>query len=308
MCLTGGAQARPSTLLAPTTASEAGLAPAPSCGQLFQGFLLGLTAAALPLARRMVVEKHRWLSGAEFTDLLGLCQFLPGGNIINLSVALGMKFRGPRGAFSALMGLILAPSIIVVLLGMVYDRFQNDHVQHLFAGLAAAAALLISMAVKIGLPVIKRRDWLAGVVATACFICIAVLRIPLLPTMAVLTPLSKDDDADAVGAGPDLHAAVRAGGWRQHHPAGNAAAGRRCARLDDGRRLFRAVRAGAGGAGAQSHGGHAGGLARGRLVRHAGHHPGQVRAVLDHYRDRAGIGNASRTGPGAASCRPASFP
>lgn len=37
---------------------------------------------------------------------------------------------------------------------------------------------------------IKRRDWLAGVVATACFICIAVLRIPLLPTMAVLTPLS----------------------------------------------------------------------------------------------------------------------
>ena len=50
--------------------------------------------------------------------------------------------------------------------------------------------LLISMAVKIGLPVIKRRDWLAGVVATACFICIAVLRIPLLPTMAVLTPLS----------------------------------------------------------------------------------------------------------------------
>ena len=75
-----------------------------------------------------------------------------------------MKFRGPRGAFSALMGLILAPSIIVVLLGMVYDRFQNDpHVQHLFAGLAAAAAgLLISMAVKIGLPVIKRRDWLAA--------------------------------------------------------------------------------------------------------------------------------------------------
>jgi chromate transporter len=171
---------------APST-SEADLRPPPTCGQLFYGFLmLGLTAfgGALPLARRMVVEKHRWLSGAEFTDLLGLCQFLPGGNIINLSVALGMKFRGPRGAFAALMGLILAPSAIVVLLGMVYDRFQNDpHIQHLFAGLAAAAAgLLISM--------VKRRDWLAGVVATACFIAIAVLRIPLLPTMAVLTPLS----------------------------------------------------------------------------------------------------------------------
>ncbi|MGV2897250.1 chromate transporter [Achromobacter sp. AGC78] len=179
--------AAPSTL-------EAANRPPPTCGQLFTGFLmLGLTAfgGALPLARRMVVEKHGWLSGAEFTDLLGLCQFLPGGNIINLSVALGMKFRGPRGAFAALMGLILAPSAIVILLGMVYDRFQHDpHIQHLFAGLAAAAGLLISMAVKIGVPVIKRRDWLAGVVATLCFVAIAVLRIPLLPTMAVLTPLS----------------------------------------------------------------------------------------------------------------------
>jgi chromate transporter len=179
---------------APST-TEAALRPPPTCGQLFYGFLmLGLTAfgGALPLARRMVVEKHRWLSGPEFTDLLGLCQFLPGGNIINLSVALGMKFRGPRGAFAALMGLILAPSIIVIMLGMVYDRFQDDpHIQHLFAGLAAAAAgLLISMAVKIGTPVFKRRDWLAGAVATVCFIAIAVLRIPLLPTMAVLTPLS----------------------------------------------------------------------------------------------------------------------
>lgn len=167
----------------------------PDIADLFGGFLtLGLIGfgGVLPLARRMIVEERGWLSAQEFADLLGLCQFLPGGNIINLSVALGMKFRGPRGAFAALMGLILAPSAIVVLLGMVYDRFQNDpHIQHLFAGLAAAAAgLLISMAVKIGVPVLKRRDWLAGLVATACFIAIAVLRIPLLPTMAVLTPLS----------------------------------------------------------------------------------------------------------------------
>ncbi|MGN6661902.1 MAG: chromate transporter, partial [Achromobacter mucicolens] len=67
----------------------------------------------------------------------------------------------------------------------------DPDIQHMFAGRAGAAAgLLISMAVKIGMPVVKRRDWLAGVVATACFIAIAVLRIPLLPTMLVLTPLS----------------------------------------------------------------------------------------------------------------------
>lgn len=176
-----------------TSESSPALAPCPTVGALFYGFFcLGITAfgGALPLARHMIVEKRRWLSANEFTELLGLCQFLPGGNIINLSVALGMKFRGPKGAFAALMGLIAAPSVIVVLLGMVYGRYQHDpQVQHLFAGLAAAAAgLLISMAIKIGRPL--RRNPAGLLVALLCFLAIAVFRFPLLWTMLILTPLS----------------------------------------------------------------------------------------------------------------------
>ncbi|AOB25884.1 MULTISPECIES: chromate transporter [Bordetella] len=177
----------------PTDSDASSLATPPSCGALFNGFFwLGVTAfgGALPLARSMMVERRRWLSPDEFTDLLGLCQFLPGGNIINMSVAVGMKFRGPRGAFAALMGLILAPSIIVILLGMVYQRYEQDpRVQHLFTGLAAAAAgLLVSMALKIARPL--RGKWAGIAIAAACFVAIALLRLPLLPTMLVLTPLS----------------------------------------------------------------------------------------------------------------------
>jgi chromate transporter len=167
--------------------------PAPTSKELFTGFLgLGMTAfgGALPLAHRMVVERHRWLSEAEFTELLGLCQFLPGGNIINLSVALGMKFRGVKGALAAISGLIAVPSAVVVVLGMIYQHFQNDpNIKHLFAGLAAAAAgLLIQMAVKIALPL--RKNLVLAAVALVCFIAIALLRIPLLWTMLVMTPIS----------------------------------------------------------------------------------------------------------------------
>ena len=59
---------------------------APSIVGLFRGFLiLGLTGfgGVLPLARHMVVEQRRWMTSAEFVELLSLCQFLPGGNIIN---------------------------------------------------------------------------------------------------------------------------------------------------------------------------------------------------------------------------------
>jgi chromate transporter len=165
----------------------------PSNGQLFTGFLmLGLIGfgGVLPLARSMLVEQRRWLTAEQFTELLGLCQFLPGGNVINLSVAVGMEFRGLRGALCALLGLICAPTAIVVGLGVIYARYQDDaHVQHVFAGLAAAAAgLLLSTALKMLLPLWGK--WLPLAIVAIALVAIAWLRLPLLPTMLVLAPLS----------------------------------------------------------------------------------------------------------------------
>ncbi|HDV8352823.1 TPA: chromate transporter [Burkholderia vietnamiensis] len=162
--------------------------------ELFTGFLsLGLMSfgGALPFARRTIVDERKWLSADEFTDLLGLCQFLPGGNVINLSVAVGMRFRGVAGAFAGILGLIAGPTLVVVALGVLYAKTQADpHVQHLFGGLAAAAAgLLVAMAVKVARPLRQAPRTAAGIAALA-FVAIAVLRVPLLPTMLVLTPVS----------------------------------------------------------------------------------------------------------------------
>jgi chromate transporter len=166
---------------------------APTIGSLFNGFLLlGLTGfgGVLPLARHMIVEKRRWLTGAEFSEILSLCQFLPGGNIMNLSVAIGLHFRGIPGAVAAITGLIAAPTAIVLALGVIYTRYSHDpHIVHMFAGLAAAAAgLLISMALKIASGLRGRPFGIA--VAVVIFVVIAVFRLPLVPTMLIAAPLS----------------------------------------------------------------------------------------------------------------------
>jgi chromate transporter len=165
----------------------------PSLAELFAGFfLVGLCGfgGVLPWARRMVVEQRRWVSAAEFTDILGLCQFLPGGNIMNLTIALGARFHGPVGSVTAFLGLMAAPVGVVIALGVVYDRYADlPTVRNAFAGLAAAAsALVLANALKIAAPLWGRPLGIA--LATLTFVAIAVLRLPLPPALPVLAAVS----------------------------------------------------------------------------------------------------------------------
>jgi chromate transporter len=173
------------------------LAAGPGVATLFGAFLgVGLMGfgGVLPLARRMIVEQRGWLTPAEFSDLLALCQFLPGGNIINLSVAIGLRFRGLAGAVAAITGLLAMPTVIAIAMGSLYERYAGvPVVRHLFMGLAAAAAgLIVAMSAKIAAPLLTaagRNVWRIAI-AALCFGAVVVLRLPLLPTMLVLAPAS----------------------------------------------------------------------------------------------------------------------
>jgi chromate transporter len=167
----------------------------PGITGIFTGFfMIGVRGfgGVLPWARRSIVEERQWLSAAEFTEVLGLCQFLPGGNIINVSVAVGSRFRGGPGAVAALLGLMLAPVAIVIGLGAIYDQFAAQPViRRAFSGLAAAAsAFVLAASLKIAAPL--RGRWLAMAIAAATFVAIAVIRLPLplvMPLLAVVSIL-----------------------------------------------------------------------------------------------------------------------
>ncbi len=166
---------------------------APGLRALFAGFFgIGIVGfgGVLPWARRMMVDDRRWLSPAEFNDLLALCQFLPGPNIVNMAVALGARYRGLRGSLVCVMALLAAPMVVVMLLGGVYARYGHvPIVARGFGGLAAAASgLVVAMAVKVAAPLWRHGAGMA--VAFVAFTAIAVFRTPLLPTMVLLAPVS----------------------------------------------------------------------------------------------------------------------
>ena len=166
---------------------------APTERGLFLGFLMiGLQGfgGVLPFARRILVEQHRWLSEREFTEVLSLSQFLPGPNIVNVSIIVGNRFRGPLGSIAAAVGLMLMPFVIVLALAALYARFSDlKVVSGATDGVSAAATgLIIAMGVKMVGP-LKGVPWQIAVAAVA-FVAIGLLRTPLLWTLAAMVPVS----------------------------------------------------------------------------------------------------------------------
>jgi hypothetical protein len=108
-------------------------------GALFLAFAkIGLCGISSLLAwtRRVIVDEKHWM---EFAETLSVCQFLPGPEISNISIYVGSKFRGPRGAIVALLGLTLAPLAVGLLLGTLYLRYPHlPIIRKILGGLSAA--------------------------------------------------------------------------------------------------------------------------------------------------------------------------
>src|SRR5947207_7045630 len=64
----------------------------------------------LVFARRAIVEQHRWMTADEFNETFALCHFLPGPNIVNLSMVFGSRLRGIAAGVSAFAGWLLPPT------------------------------------------------------------------------------------------------------------------------------------------------------------------------------------------------------
>ena len=146
----------------------------------------------LVFARRAIVDRHRWMSAEEFNETFALCHFLPGPNIVNLSVVFGSRFRGIPGSLAAFAGLIGPPVVIVTILAALYARFgEVDALRRILAGVSCAAVgLLISVVFRMMMPLIRKRDLVGLVVLAAVFIAIGLLRLPLPAVLLVAIPLS----------------------------------------------------------------------------------------------------------------------
>jgi chromate transporter len=161
---------------------------------LFTAFLTvslcGIGGGGIVWARRVAVENRRWISDAEFADIVSLCQFMPGPNIVGIAVCVGAKMRGAIGTIAALCGFLVIPWSIGLALGVLYLEYAHLPVlRNILGGIAAAAAgLLIATGVRLLMP--HRRRPAALIFAAIAFGLITFARLPLLAVLFGLVPLS----------------------------------------------------------------------------------------------------------------------
>lgn len=169
--------------------------PALSLLALFLGFAkisVSGFGMILPWARRLIVEEKKWLTAEEFNETFSLAQFLPGPNVVNMSVVFGSRMRGAAGAAVALLGLIGPPAVIATGLAALYGIYGDVEVlRRVLTGIAAAAiGLMIAVIARMAEPLLRRGLTPAPFVMLATFVVIGLARWPLVLTLSVLAPAS----------------------------------------------------------------------------------------------------------------------
>jgi chromate transporter len=163
------------------------------CGELFAGFLnLGLLGfgGIAPWARYIIVDQRGWLTEQEYAEYVGFGQILPGSNTVNASVLIGMRFQGLWGAVTAVSALMTMPIVVLIALATLYANFGTlPIVRSALVGTAAAAAGMVAgTALKMAWR-LRLTPTAIAMAGTAC-VTSGFLALPLLPTIAVLVPLS----------------------------------------------------------------------------------------------------------------------
>ncbi|MCC9163530.1 chromate efflux transporter [Alcaligenes sp. MMA] len=121
--------------------------------EVFWAFLkLGLSSFGGPIAhlgyfRAEFVERRRWLDDRSYSDLVALCQFLPGPASSQVGMAIGLGRAGWLGLLAAWTGFTLPSAMVLILFALSLAGFQGVAESAWVHGLKVVAVAIVAQAV-----------------------------------------------------------------------------------------------------------------------------------------------------------------
>jgi len=154
-----------------------------------QGF-----GGVLTVVQRELVEKKQWLTLEEFVEDWAVAQIMPGPNVVNLCLMIGGRCFGLPGALSALAGLLIAPTVLVLILAAAFAGIADTALaQGMLRGMGAVSAgLIAAVGIKLmgALKTNPMGRWTCMGIGALTFVTIGLLRLPLAWVLLTLGPLA----------------------------------------------------------------------------------------------------------------------
>lgn len=123
-------------------------------------FTFGGGYVIITLMKQKFVDELHWIDDDEMLDMVAIAQSSPGPIAVNGAVIIGYKLEGIAGVFSAVLGAVLPPFVILTVISMFYSAFRNLFVvQSLLTGMkAGVSAVILSVVYDMAAGVIKGKD------------------------------------------------------------------------------------------------------------------------------------------------------
>lgn len=104
--------------------------------------------AMLPILKREIVERKKWVTEADIIDCYAIGQCTPGVIAVNAATLIGYQKKGVVGSLCATLGVITPPMLIIMSIATVLQAFsENVYVQHALAGMNVAICAVIALTV-----------------------------------------------------------------------------------------------------------------------------------------------------------------
>ncbi len=119
-------------------------------------FTFGGGYAMISLIRREFIEKRKWVTATEFTDMIAISESTPGPLAINSATYVGYKIGGFWGALLSTVGVVIPSFVIIYVISLFLEQFlELAAVAAAFKGIQVAVAFLILSA---GVKMFKEMD------------------------------------------------------------------------------------------------------------------------------------------------------
>lgn len=119
------------------------------CLKIFWSFLkvstftFGGGYAIISLVKSKVVEKNKWITDEELTDIITMAQVMPGLYYISVASFIGHRICGVIGALAASIGVLVPSAISVMSLALLFQEYyENQIVENILLGIICGVTAL----------------------------------------------------------------------------------------------------------------------------------------------------------------------